>query len=399
MPEIRLKHDWLEARQLAFEAAASLPDEQIPLAAAGGRTLASEVRALQDLPHFDSAAMDGWAVSGSAPWIFAPPGERLYPGQASPILTGGVLPPGAKAVLRSESGEETVDGEGLAVLGLSTTAAPGEPKAGQHIRRRAQEAGAGEVLLEAGSILNPARLALGALAGVDELTVGGKPKVRLLLTGNEIIETGLPEPGQVRDVFGPQLAWTVEMLGGVVTGQQRLSDELPATVAALSEDDGQLLISTGGTGHSNADYLHRALAEIGAELLVDGVSMRPGAPSFLAALPELGSGPRFLVGLPGNPLAAFIGLLTLAQPLLAGLNGEALPEIGQLACGVAFEPLAGRTRLMPYRELYGLASPVSKVEAAMLRGLVQAEGIMVVPPHGVRMGESVQVLPLPWSTP
>lgn len=398
MTEVQLKHSWQEARQLAHQSAEPLADEWLPLAAAAGRKLAEPVRSAQDIPHFDSSAMDGWAVNGSSPWIFVTPGEKLYPGQASPILTGGMLPAGAKAVLRSESGEESLDHEGLPVLRLGAGAKPGEPKAGQHLRRRAQEASAEEVLLSPGAFLNPARLALAALAGVDQLRVTGKPRVELFFTGDEIVEHGVPAAGQVRDVFGPQLSGVVESLGGMVLGQQRLRDDLAETVSAFDHSEATVLLSTGGTGSSAADQLHPAIEQLGGELLVDGVAMRPGAPSLLATLPatEAHPGPRYLVGLPGNPLAAFMAILTLLHPLLAGLNGEPMPTGFELACGVAIEPFEGKTRLMPYREFYGLASPVSKTEAAMLRGLAEADGVMIVPPHGVRMGEKVSALSLPW---
>lgn len=398
MTEVHLKHSWQEARQLAHRSAEPLAAEWLPLAAAAGRKLADPVQSAQDIPHFDSSAMDGWAVNGSPPWIFVAPGERLYPGQASPILTGGMLPAGTKAVLRSESGEESLDQDGLPVLRLGVGAKLGEPKAGQHVRRRAQEASAEEVLLSPGALLNPARLALAALAGVDQLRVTGKPRVELFFTGDEIIEHGVPAAGQVRDVFGPQLGGVVESLGGIVLGQRRLRDDLAETMSAFAQSEATVLLSTGGTGRSAADQLHSAIEQLGGELLVDGVAMRPGAPSLLATLPgtEAHPGQRYLVGLPGNPLAAFMAVLTLLQPLIAGLNGEPLAEGFELACGVAIDPFEGKTRLMPYREFYGLASPVSKTEAAMLRGLAEADGVMIVPPHGVRMGETVVALPLPW---
>ena len=91
------------------------------------------------MPHYASSAMDGWAVNGSGPWIIAEPGQRLAPHQASPIVTGGLIPPGAKAVLRSESGEIAADEDGLPVLRLAGAAKPGEPRNGEHIRKAARK--------------------------------------------------------------------------------------------------------------------------------------------------------------------------------------------------------------------------------------------------------------------
>ncbi|MBQ1444800.1 MAG: molybdopterin molybdotransferase MoeA [Renibacterium sp.] len=394
MREHRIRHSWAEARQTAFDAAEPVPETALPLGPdLCGRRLAEPVVALQDIPHFDSAAMDGWAVNGSAPWIFVSPGERLYPGQASDILTGGLVPPGAKAVLRSESGRVSADAEGLPVLQLSSEAKPGEPRTGQHIRPSGKEAVAGEQLLAAGTILNPVRLALAALSGADSLSVAGRARVRLLFTGDEVVDSGIPGPGRVRDVFAPQLSAAVLALGAEVVGEARLPDRLPETVAALSATDADVFISTGGTGRSAADQVRRAIDELGADLVIDGVAMRPGGPVFLARLP----GGRFLVGLPGNPLAAFMALATVAQPLLAGLAGLPRPAAIEVLSGAAHEPDPGRSRLLPYRDFYGLASPVAKTESAMLHGLAQAEGVLVVPPHGVKLGEAVPAFSFPWN--
>jgi molybdopterin molybdotransferase len=122
-PAGHLAHTWEEARQAAFDCASPIPPGPVPLRSALGRTLAADVTALQDIPHYASSAMDGWAVNGTGPWILADAGQRLAPHQASVIVTGGLIPPGAKAVLRSESGVMSTDDEGLPVLALGGTAA------------------------------------------------------------------------------------------------------------------------------------------------------------------------------------------------------------------------------------------------------------------------------------
>ncbi len=130
-----MAHTWQEARQLAFDCATPIPAAPVPLRQALGRTLAADVIALQDMPHYASSAMDGWAVNGSGPWILAEPNQRLAPHQASPIATGGLIPEGTKAVLRSESGIIDADEDGLPVLKLGGTAKPGDPRNGDHIRK------------------------------------------------------------------------------------------------------------------------------------------------------------------------------------------------------------------------------------------------------------------------
>ena len=431
-----LAHTWQEARQLSFDCATPIPPGPVPLRKALGRTLAADIAALQDMPHYPSSAMDGWAVNGTGPWILAEPGHRLAPHQASPIVTGGLIPPGAKAVLRSEGGVLTTDDEGLPVLALGGGARPGEPRNGQHIRKAGEEAAAGDVLVKRGAVLNPAHLALAALAGHDFLQVQGKPVVRILLTGSEVVAAGLPAPGKVRDTFGPQLGAVVEMLGGIFAGQEKIGDHYHEWLAALADDGpaeapgsekasraegpaddpgspavpalahdaeeagieeapADVVITTGGTGRSGTDHLRRAVGELGGRLLIDGIAMRPGHPAVLAELPD----GRFILGLPGNPLAAMMALCTVGAPLLAALGHGTLPPVGEVPCGTMIEPDPGRTRLMPFRLLYGMASPAQHAGPGMMRGLASADGVLVVPPHGVQLGEAVPAFALPWGAP
>jgi molybdopterin molybdotransferase len=399
-PHRHLAHTWQEARQLSFDCATPILPTPVPLRHALGRTLAEDVMALHDMPHYASSAMDGWAVNGGGPWILAERGQRLAPHQASPIVTGGLIPAGAKAVLRSESGVLAEDEDGLPVLKLGGGAKPGEPRNGAHIRRAAEEAGEGEVLIKAGTVLNPAHLALAALAGHDALPVLGKAVVRLVLTGSEVVSSGVPLPGEVRDTFGPQLAAVVDMLGGVCAEEIKIGDSDAEWLAALEDSDADapdglpadVVITTGGTGKSGTDHLRRTVSELGGRLLIDGIAMRPGHPAVLAELPD----GRFVIGLPGNPLAAMMALSTIGGPLLAALGHGTLPPVTEVPCGAMIDPDPGRTRLMPFRMLYGMASPAQHTGPGMMRGLAAADGVLVVPPHGVQLGEPVPAFPLPW---
>ncbi len=396
VPAVVLPHTWEEARELAWSVAQPLPAHAVPLGSALGRILAADLHARHAMPHYASSAMDGWAVAGSAPWILAEPGEPLAPGQAVPIVTGGLIPTGAKAVLRSESGQISTDSEGLPVLVLGGGARPGEPKNGQHIRPAGQEAEAGELLAKAGTTLNPAHISLAALGGHDELSVLGRPAVKIVLTGDEVVSSGIPDPGFVRDAFSPQLGSVVETLGGAVVALQRAADSLASVLDALADDGddpADVVITTGATGHSSADFLREAILAMGGTFHIPHIAMRPGHPTLLAELPD----GRFIVGLPGNPLAAMVGLATLGAPLLARLGSLPRPAVGSVACGSPVKAYHGPTRIMPYRLVYGLASPCAHTDSAMMRGLSQADGLMVVPPHGVKMGESLPSLPLPWN--
>jgi molybdopterin molybdotransferase len=256
------------------------------------------------------------------------------------------------------------------------------------------------VLLHAGTVLGPAQLALAALAGYDEVPVEGLPLVRLVRTGSEVVEAGAPEPGRVRDVFSFLIPPLVEAFGGVLVDERKIGDDAAEWRSALADDAGaenagepaDVVITTGGTGKGESDHLREIVGELGGRLVVDGVSMRPGHPTVLAELPD----GRFFVGLPGNPLAAVMGFLAVGEPLLAAMAGRVPLAAVELPSGAAFEPELKRTRLVPFRRMYGMASPAGASGSGMLRGLARADGVMVIPPHGVELGEPVEAFALPW---
>ncbi|UVJ39998.1 molybdopterin molybdotransferase MoeA [Arthrobacter sp. CJ23] len=386
---------WAEARQLAYHCAAPLPSSKVTLAEAIGCTLTSEVIAHQDLPHYASSAMDGWAINGGGPWTITEPGRPLSAGGAAVIATGGPVPSGATAVLRKESGQASGDVH----LSLKHDAKPGETLPGRHIRPAGEEATAGDVLIPAGTLLNPAHIALAAVAGHDHLQVQRKPRVAVVLTGSEVVTSGEPAPGQVRDAFGPQLDAVISQLGGVPGGQLRIGDSYDEWLTALaSAHEGQrpdVTITTGGTGKSGTDHFRDAIAALGGRLLLDGIAMRPGHPAVLAELPD----GRFIIGLPGNPLAAMMALMTLGEPLLAALGNRCSQGSRHVISGADLEPTPGKTRLVPCAFVHELAFPASHTGPGMMRGLAWADGYMAVPPEGVAAGAPVPVLPLPWTAP
>ena len=120
--------------------------------------------------------------------------------------------------------------------------------------------------------------------------------------------------------------------------------------------------------------------------------MRPGHPAVLAELPD----GRFILGLPGNPLAAMMALSTLGGPAAGGAGARTLPPVAEVPCGSMIDADPGRTRLMPFRLLYGMASPAQHAGPGMMRGLAAADGVLVVPPHGAQLGEPVPAFALPW---
>lgn len=412
---------WDDARRIAYEAGTPMAHQTVPLAQAIGQTLAEDVRAQQDVPHYASSAMDGWAVAGRAPWelvelwehvddhdlpvrgVHEPRTDPLEPGQAVRILTGGAVPEGAFGILRSEHGVLTDEGN-RTLLRPNDLAEPDEPTDGRHVRPPGEEAHSGDITIRRGTVLNPAHIAVAAISGHDTLPVLRLPRVSLVLTGDEVVESGLPRAGQVRDTFGPQLPAFVTMLGGHVDAVRRAHDVLSDVVGALdthaadqlgiTQAYSDVVITTGGTGDSDADHIRRAIAELEGRVLLDGVAMRPGHPTLLAQLPD----GRFVVALPGNPLAAMIAMLTVAAPLLAGLRGASLPETGSVLAGDHYPPLSGKTRLVPYRLESGRAVTAPFVAAGMLRGLADADGVMVVPAAGCEPDQPLRTVRLPWKS-
>ncbi|NJP43066.1 molybdopterin molybdotransferase MoeA [Actinacidiphila epipremni] len=395
VPHAKDTVSWPEARRIARHAARRLEARALPLGEdILGMALAQSLTALTDLPAFDSSAMDGWAVAGPGPWrlrgqVLAGqrrPADPLLGGHAVRIATGAVLPPGATAVLRSEHGSvrNLTDGEWLHVLAPHPA-----PDPGQEIRRRGQECRHGDELLPAGAVVTPAVLGLAAAAGYDELTVTMRPRVEILVLGDELLDHGLPRAGRVRDALGPMLPSWLRALGADVTDLRRLRDDADTLHAALAASGADLVVTTGGTAGGPVDHVHPVLARLGARLLVDGVAVRPGHPMLLAELP---SGP-LLAGLPGNPLAAVSGVLTLVAPALRALAGHPVPApyAAPLTTDVPGHPVD--TRLVPVVfDDESAARPLHFTGPAMLRGLAAADGMAVIPPGGGRAGQETAVL-------
>jgi molybdopterin molybdotransferase len=392
---------WEQARQTARDCVGQpLPVVTRALADALGHALAVPLTALTDLPPFNTSAMDGWAVAGPGPWLVGGAtvlagdrSERLSDhGTAVPIATGARLPTGATAVLRREHGE--FDAEGGTLHDRST--GPGSVAPGHDIRPRGQECHAGEVLIPAGSAVTPAVLGLAAAAGYDRLAVHRRPTVELLVLGDELLESGLPRRGQVRDALGPMLPPWLQSCGADVIGSRRVADDLGLLREAVHDSPADVVVTTGSTAAGPVDFLHATLEEAGARLLVDSVAVRPGHPMLLAGLPPTCDGrTRRLVGLPGNPLAAVAGTVTLAAPLLRRLGGHADAAPCRMR---AAAPLPGHprdTRLLPVQRTDHEVAPLSFDGPAMLRGLTFADGLAVVPPGGVSAGATAEVLQVP----
>lgn len=351
---------WAQARQTARDAAPPCKSVEVPLRRASGRRLAEPLRALTPLPAFDVAAMDGWAVRGSGPWrcvgrVLAggPAAAGLQDGDALEVATGAQVAAGCDGVLPYE--------RGALRDGLLTGPAP----AGRHVRRAGEECASGTVLLPEGALLTPAAVGLAAAAGHDTLQVQEHLRLAAIITGDELLTRGLPGGGRVRDAVGPLLEGCLELVGLV-----HLPDDRAALRRAVERADADVVLTTGASSAGPADHLPAVLQDVGAELLVDGVAVRPGHPQVLARLPD----GRLLVGLPGNPLAALAALVTLVAPLLGPLQERPVRLVAPLPRDVR------SCRLVPVRRRDGVVEPTGHGGSAMLRGAATAEGFAALLP-------------------
>ncbi|MET7401465.1 molybdopterin molybdotransferase MoeA [Dactylosporangium sp. NPDC005572] len=385
---------WADARKTVFAAgsAAAPGPTPVPLVEADGLTLADPLVTLTDLPAFPTSSVDGWAVRGPAPWriigqiLAGDHAEPLTaPGTCVEIATGGMVPAGTDAVIRIEDSKYDLD-----------NVHEGTARKLPDWRRPGEEADRGEELLPAGTPVTPGVIGLAASCGYDALNCRPAPKAALLVFGDELLTSGLPGNGRVRDALGPSLpAWLRRAGTEVVTVRAPVADTLADHVAALRSaiDAGaQVVCTTGGTMHGPVDHLHPALAELGAEYVVNTVAVRPGFPMLVARLP----GGQFVAGLPGNPQSTFVALVSLVLPLLAGLTGRPLPPLGTVTLGADVPGRGDYTHLALVRMVDGRAHPVPHVGSSMLRGLANSFGFAVVPPgsRGVA-GEQALVVPLP----
>lgn len=351
--------------------------------------LAERLWARSPLPPFDNAAMDGYAVRGPGPWRIAgrvlaggtPPAE-LTDGAAVEVATGAPVPAGCEGVVPYETGVRV--GEEL------TAPAP----LGRHVRRRGEEVPALTALLPAGTTLTPAAVGLAAAVGADTLLVASRPRVAVLVTGAELLSAGAPGGGRVRDALGPLLPPTLVAAGAVPDAVVVLADGADVLAGALSAAaaTADLVVVTGSTASGPADVLRSVLDDLGAVREVDGVRCRPGHPMLLARLP----GDVRVIGLPGNPLAALAGVVTLVVPAVQALRGPTRSAPTRCLTARALPAHPVDTRLVPVRRRSGVALATGHDGPAMLRGAAVADGLAVVPPGtDVPAGDTVDVVSLP----
>lgn len=298
-----------------------LPELAVFRRHSSGRVTTRDLFATSDIPGQDISAMDGFALLGDvepgerrplAGTIAAgdPPGFILEEGSVVRILTGASMPEGSDRVLQVELTE--LEGKDVVLLD--------NPKPGTHIRRRAEVVGAGELMLPAGSALEPGTLALLATHGLEYVPVHRPPRVAFLTTGNEVIPPDRdPKPGELRDSHTDFLLSALDGMNLPLTPLGIASDrneELERRIlAALPRHE--IVLLSGGVSRGELDLVHDALVAIDCEILFHRIAIQPGKPLLVARH----SSGTLIFGLPGNPAAVMVGFWLFVRPALRRLLG------------------------------------------------------------------------------
>ena len=398
-----------EARHRVEEIAAkTAPVETEPLELLLGprRVLAEEVAADRDFPPFPRAARDGYALRASdlasLPARLRVVGEiragqsfagGLNPGEAAEIMTGAPAPHGADAVVMVEytrrAGESVEIQRGV--------------RAGDNIVPAGSEARRGAVLLEAGSRLTPAAMALLASVGKTSLRVFVRPRVAILATGDELVEVeAAPGPCQIRNSNSYSLAAQVEAAGGQPVLLPIAPDE-PQALRHLVEQGlaADLLLLSGGVSMGKYDLVEQTLETLGAEFFFTGAQIQPGKPVVFGRAPaRAGAAPTCFFGLPGNPVSTLVTFELFARVILEALAGMGRRKLvfPQARLKHEINTKTGLTRFLPGK----LHGELEKTQVELVRwqgsgdlaSTAQANCFVVVPPDRERIaaGEPVSLL-------
>ncbi|WP_138004728.1 molybdopterin biosynthesis protein [Halalkalirubrum salinum] len=370
--------------------------ETVPLRAARGRVLAERIDATLDVPGFDRASMDGYAVRArdtfgadeadpvtlslaGAVHAGESPSVTVESGTCAEISTGAVMPPGADAVVIVERTEMTDDED----IEVGTSVAPGDS-----VMAAGADIAAGARAIGPGTTITPREIGLLAAVGCESIPVQERPHVGIVSTGDELVRPGEELDsgrGQIYDVNSDTIAAGVEEAGGKPVLYPHAGDDYAEMERLLRQaaDECDLVLSSGSTSASAVDVIYQVIEDRG-ELLVHGVSVKPGKPMLIGRMDRSDGGTAAYIGLPGYPVSALSIFRTFVAPAIreaAGLAAAAAPTTTATMATVE-RYTEGRTRLLPVglvEDATGalLAYPVDKGSGATT-SLVEADGIVTV---------------------
>lgn len=361
----------------------------LPVTRTLGLVTTADVTSRAELPRFDNASMDGYAVravdlegaSAEQPVMLPvaadiaagdPASQPLAPGQVMRIMTGAPVPPGADTVVKVEDTDGHEREPQFRV----------HPEEGANIRRAGEDVRPGEVVVTRGTRIGPAQIAVLVSAGVHEIEVVGPVRVAILSTGDELVPAGQPVgPGQIVDSNGPMLEALVRQAGGEVAHVGRLGDVEGQTTRQIDArlEDTDLIITTGGVSKGAFDIVKKVLTGRGSMEFVE-VAMQPGKPQGFGVL---GSRKVPVFTLPGNPVSALVSFEVFVRPALERRAGRRVSQ--HTATGLATEswPSAAHrqayTRVRVARDSTGeyAVTPAGGSGSHLLGGLAQADALAV----------------------
>lgn len=377
-----------EALARLLDGAGPSGEERVPLLEAMDRVLAAPLTALRTQPPFDASAMDGYAVRGddivSIPAHLSVKGsaaaghgfsDRVGKGEAVRIFTGAPMPAGADTVVIQENVRKLDD---TAVEVVEQTAA------GRNVRRAGLDFRRGDVLLEAGRMLDPAALSLIASANHAEISVFRRPLVAIIATGDELLPPGSAlGPDQIISSNAYGVAAAARQVGARAVDLGIAADRKEAIAALIRQAIGlkaDVIVTLGGASVGDHDLVHDALTAEGMTLDFWRIAMRPGKPLMFGRL-----GPIRCVGLPGNPVASLVCSQLFLKPLLAKLGGRPFRQDirpARLASSLGANDVRQDYIRAAVEDRDGalVASPFGIQDSSMLRTLAEANGLVVRPP-------------------
>ena len=386
-----------DAQARLFALAPRVGSERVPLAQAAGRWAAEPVIARRAQPGADLSSMDGYAIRFSdlpGPWRVIgesaagrPFAGTVGPGEAVRIFTGAAMPEGADSVMVQE--EATREGNTLRLDGQ------GPPRIGMSVRRKGLDFDKGAVLVGAGARLTPAAIALAATGGHGELLVNRPLKLTILATGDELVAPGTTsaDPLALPETNSPMLAAMLADLPLDVTLTGIVPDDLGALTAAFAGADADIVVATGGASVGDHDLVRPAIEAAGGRIDFWRIAIRPGKPMLAGTL-----GKGVVLGLPGNPVSAYVTAILFLRPLIAAMAGAVEPFPRTLAATLA-EPLPANDHRQDYLRgtlADGRVSVAAIQDSSMLATLARATCLVVRRPHApaAQAGDRVEILPL-----
>lgn len=392
-----------EALSIVLDSVEPFGDESVALMEAHHRILAEDIFADMDLPPFDRARMDGYALrsadAATTPVKLKVIGEiaagasydgELHAGEAIKIFTGAPVPRGADAVQKVEVTER--DGDFVIIHEAV--------KPGQFITQRASEVHEGERVAGSGRAIGAAELAALASFGYANVRVGRRPRVAVISTGSELVDvTRKPFGAQIRNSNCYAIAAYSEAAGAIVQNLGTVEDSLPATRSALlrAAEANEVVITSGGVSMGDYDLVKAALNELGAEIYFDQVSIRPGKPTVFAR-----RGETYFFGLPGNPVSTSVTFNVFARPAIRCLQGASDPLLPTLTATLShsIRDASNRRGYLPgrlfIREGRALVESLKWGGSSDLVAFMKANALIIVgeETHAIAEGETVDVLAL-----